>query len=112
MQREEIDPIIRRADYSNYNESLRGKERSEERSYFGKGPKNWKRRDERIKEDVCERLWLDSQIDASAIEVDVQEGHVYLRGLVDSRDTKRAAEYRIENISGVEDVRNELRIQL
>lgn len=78
--------------------------------FHGKGPKGWKRSDDRIKEEVCESLYRDSEVDASGIEVQVKDSCVYLKGSVDSRDQKRAAERCVENLSGVEDVQNELRV--
>ncbi|MFP5384825.1 MAG: BON domain-containing protein [Bacteriovoracia bacterium] len=88
-----------------------GSDRSQRGEHFGKGPKGWKRSDERIREEACEALYHDSRIDASDIDVEVKEGTVKLRGNVDSRDTKRAAERCVEDISGVEDVQNELRVR-
>ncbi|RZA08905.1 MAG: BON domain-containing protein [Proteobacteria bacterium] len=81
------------------------------KSFFGKGPKGYKRSDERIHEDVCEVLARHPGIDASEIEVKVEDGHVFLRGEVDSRFTKRRAEDVIDHISGVHDVRNELTVR-
>jgi hypothetical protein len=87
------------------------RDRQESRGgFFGKGPKNWKRSDERIKEDVSESLYRDYDIDASEIEVDVKDGVVTLSGTVEDRQSKRAAEECIENLSGVVDVHNRLRI--
>lgn len=76
--------------------------------HFGKGPKGWKRSDERIKEEVCEALYHSRDVDASNIEVEVKDGCVYLKGEVDSRDTKRLAEDTVENVAGVRDVQNAL----
>ena len=81
------------------------------KSFFGKGPKGYKRSDERIREDVCEVLARHPGIDASEIEVHVTDGLVSLRGEIDSRFTKRRAEDVIEHISGVHDVRNELSVR-
>ena len=47
-------------------------------SFRGRGPKNYQRSDERIREDVCERLTYDERVDASDVEVDVREGVVRL----------------------------------
>lgn len=69
-----------------------------------------RRSDERIAEDVSERLARHGAIDAGAIEVEVQGGEVTLRGTVDSRRTKRMAEETIEDVAGVVDVHNQLRI--
>ncbi|WP_408095676.1 BON domain-containing protein [Peredibacter sp. HCB2-198] len=76
--------------------------------HYGKGPRGYKRSDERIKEEVSEALYLSRDIDASNIEVFVSDGLVILRGEVESRPIKRLTEEIIENISGVVDVRNEL----
>jgi hypothetical protein len=79
--------------------------------YTGRGPQGYQRSDERIKEDVCERLTQHGQIDASNIEIDVENGEVILRGSVDQRHAKRMAEDAAESVSGVRDVRNELRVK-
>lgn len=77
--------------------------------HIGHGPRGYQRSDERIKEDVCERLAQHGRIDARNIDVTVENGEVTLRGSVDSRETKRLAEDAVESVSGVRDVRNELR---
>ena len=59
---------------------------------------------------MCERLTQHGQLDASNIEIDVSDGEVTLRGAVDNRQAKRMAEDAAESISGVRDVRNELRV--
>lgn len=98
---------VGRNDYGN-NDVLR---RHEDMGYFGKGPKGWKRTDERIREDACEALYRDHQIDASDIDLMVKEGCVYLKGTVDSRRAKKEVERVIETILGVADVQNELRVR-
>lgn len=80
-------------------------------NHYGKGPKDWKRGDEKIFEDVCEALMHDHLIDASEIEVEVREGIVYLRGSVNDRPTKKEAESCVEEVTGVQDVINELAIR-
>ena len=79
-------------------------------THYGKGPKGYRRSDDRIKEDVCEALYRDHSVDASNIEVEVKDGNVTLKGSVTARDAKRAAEEAVENLSGVEDVRNEIKV--
>jgi len=81
-------------------------------SYRGVGPKNYQRSDDRIREDVCERLAHDDYVDASDIEVTVSEGMVTLAGTVDDRGSKRRAEDIAESVRGVRDVQNTLRLQL
>ncbi|WP_245435603.1 BON domain-containing protein [Microvirga calopogonii] len=77
----------------------------------GRGPKGYKRSDERIHEDVCERLTQDPFIDASNIEVLVREGEVTLNGTVSSRGLKRRAEDLAELASGITHVQNNLRVE-
>jgi len=76
----------------------------------GKGPKGYTRSDERITDDINEKLSDDSYIDASNIEVSVSNGDVTLSGTVDSRESKRRAEDIAESVSGVKDVTNQLRV--
>lgn len=79
-------------------------------NFFGKGPKGWKRTDDRIKEEVCEALSDSYLVDASEIDVSVKDGHVTLKGTIDSREGKREAERCVENLRGVTDVQNDLRV--
>lgn len=76
----------------------------------GRGPKGYRRSDERITEDVCERLTWHGDLDASAIEVHVENGEVTLEGTVESRQAKRIAEDLAESVLGVRDVHNRLYI--
>ena len=80
------------------------------RSNRGKGPKGYRRSDERIREDVCDLLSDNPKVDATDIEVSVENGEVTLSGTVRSRDDKRRAEYVADAISGVRDVHNQLRL--
>jgi hypothetical protein len=80
-------------------------------SHRGRGPKGYRRSDQRIHEDVCERLTEDRFIDASNIDVVVKEGEVTLSGTVSSRGLKRRAEDLAEMASGVAHVQNNLRIE-
>ncbi|HEX3594007.1 MAG TPA: BON domain-containing protein, partial [Polyangiaceae bacterium] len=77
-------------------------------SFSGKGPKGYARSDERIREDVCERLTYDPDIDASNVTVTVANGEVTLAGEVENRHQKRLAEDLIEDVNGVHDVHNRL----
>lgn len=82
----------------------------EERGHRGLGPKGYKRSDERITDEVHERLTDDSWLDASAIAVAVKDGEVTLSGSVESREAKHRAERLVENLSGVTHVQNNLRV--
>lgn len=80
-------------------------------SYRGKGPKGYKRSSERIREEACEILTRSHDLDASNIDVVIQDDILVLDGEVSSRHDKRLAEDLVENISGVRDVHNHLVIQ-
>jgi osmotically-inducible protein OsmY len=79
-------------------------------SFAGRGPKGYQRSDARISEDVCDRLAESPDVDASNIEVKVENGEVTLAGSVADRGEKRRAEDLIENISGVREVHNHIRV--
>ncbi len=79
-------------------------------NFAGRGPRSYQRSDDRIREDVNERLTADPRVDASDIDVRVQNGEVFLSGTVDDRRTRRLAEEIIEDLPGVRDVRNDLRV--
>jgi len=78
--------------------------------YVGRGPKGYRRGDDRVREDVCESLARDARVDASDVEVEVKEGEVTLSGFVRTRDEKHRTEDLIESIPGVRDVHNHLRV--
>ncbi|HEU4600838.1 MAG TPA: BON domain-containing protein [Steroidobacteraceae bacterium] len=83
-------------------------ESREQGEHRGRGPRSYQRSDARIREDACECLTDDHFIDASDIEVNVQNGIVTLSGTVQSRTEKRRAEDLIDQLSGVRDVNNSL----
>lgn len=76
----------------------------------GKGPRGYQRSGERIREDVCERLTDDGSIDASDIDVKVEQNEVILSGTVHRRSEKRRAEDIAERVSGVRNVQNRIHI--
>jgi BON domain-containing protein len=76
----------------------------------GKGPRGYRRADERIHEEVCERLRAHGWIDASEVEVQVREGEVTLTGTVADRRQKRLAADLAEGVRGIIDVHNRLRL--
>jgi len=78
--------------------------------YRGKGPKGYTRSDERIKEDVNDSLSDDPQVDASDINVAVSSCEVTLTGTVKDRWQKRRAEDIAENVSGVKNVENRIKV--
>ncbi len=92
-------------------EAERRRRMDQQREHRGRGPKNYRRSDERIKEDVNDRLSDDYYIDASDIEVMVTNTEVTLTGTVNSREDKRRAEDIAESVSGVTNVENRLRVK-
>lgn len=78
--------------------------------FAGRGPKGYTRSDERIREDVSDKLMEHPDLDASEIEVGVSGGEVTLSGSVDSRWAKRLAEDVAESCTGVREVMNQLRV--
>ncbi len=84
--------------------------RQTDANYRGRGPRNYVRSDERIREDINDRLSDDPDIDASDIEVTVSAGEVTLDGKVSERFAKRHAEDIAEAVTGVRHVQNNLRV--
>lgn len=80
------------------------------RSNRGRGPRNYQRPDERIREDVCDLLTVDEEVDATDIEVTVASGVVTLGGSVDERRIKWLAEEIATRCLGVKEVQNRLRV--
>ncbi|HEX2082072.1 MAG TPA: BON domain-containing protein [Xanthomonadaceae bacterium] len=76
----------------------------------GRGPRNYRRSDERIREDICERLMDDDYVDAGDIEVQVQDGAVTLTGTVGERWEKHRAEDIVDACGGVREIENRIRV--
>ncbi|HEU4508905.1 MAG TPA: BON domain-containing protein [Pyrinomonadaceae bacterium] len=76
----------------------------------GKGPKGYRRSDERIREDINDRL-SEGYLDASEVEVTVVSAEVTLTGTVNNRWDKRRAEDIAESVSGVTHVENRIRVK-
>lgn len=76
----------------------------------GRAPKGYQRSDERIREDVCERLWHEPAIDVGDVSVDVQDGVVRLEGTVPSRHMKHVIEDIAASCRGVTDVENRVSV--
>lgn len=80
-------------------------------SHRGRGPKGYTRSDERLKDDVNERLTDDAQVDASDISVEVANGVVTLTGQVDTRWVKHHVENVIEQCAGVQEIENRMTLR-
>ena len=92
-----------------YGQGGAGQQGQGGQSYAGRGPRNFRRSDARIEEDVHETLERHHEIDASDIEVRVENAEVWLSGEVEDRRARRLAEEIVEGVRGVRDVHNELR---
>lgn len=79
-------------------------------SYSGRGPKDYQRSDDRIREEISDRMTDDDRLDATEITIVVARGEVTLSGTVADREQKRRAEDLAESISGVREVTNNIRV--
>lgn len=84
------------------------RDHNHDRRYSGVGPLGYKKDDRKIHEEVCEMLLWNQDVDATDIDVTVENGIVFLKGFVDSRHAKKTAEKILDQISGVKDVQNQL----
>jgi len=76
-----------------------------------RGPKGYKRTDERIREDLNDRLAHQDRLDPSDIEVSVANGEVTLTGTVQIRHEKFLAEEIADDVGGVTEIHNQLRVR-
>jgi hypothetical protein len=82
-----------------------------EQRRYPSGPKGYKRSDERIREDICDALGREHDIDSSDVEVKVQNGEVTISGTVPHRHMKLQIEQLADRMSGVNDVNNQIRVK-
>jgi len=75
----------------------------------GRGPKAYTRSDDRIREDIYDRL-MSGWFNAENVEVQVKTGEVYLTGTVENRQDKRRIEDMAEEVLGVKDVHNQIKV--
>lgn len=79
--------------------------------HYGKGPRGYERSEARVLEEVCEVLARDPDIDASDVSVTIDNREVTLEGTIENRRMKHDAENLIEEIQGVVDVHNHLKVR-
>jgi hypothetical protein len=80
--------------------------------HSGRGPRGYQRPVDRILEDVVEVLTREPELDASDIDVQVnEERDVTLTGDVTYRADKRLAEDLAADVRGVKDVHNRIRLR-
>jgi BON domain len=80
------------------------------RRLFGTGPKGYQRSDERLREDISERLMQAGNLDSSEVTVNVSGGKVTLEGTVTDRYMKHAIEDLVDACPGVQDIDNRIRV--
>lgn len=99
--------------FGEYEGSDDGRSYRDERhaGHRGRGPQGYKRSDERISDEAHERLTDDPYLDASSITITVSGGEVTLSGTVTSREAKHRAERIVEDLSGVNHVQNNIRVE-
>ncbi len=93
------------------DDRIRGTSGTWRGEHYGKGPKNWHRSDESLRDEICEALSRDRVVDASDIDVSVEGGVVLLTGWVDGREEKRQAQDCLDDVLGIHDIRNELHLR-
>lgn len=84
--------------------------RPEPQSHRGRGPRDVIRSDERITDDLIQRLTRDDDIDAREILVLVENGAVTLTGEVSERRMKHLAEDLAAAVPGVREVHNRIAV--
>lgn len=89
-------------------EYVRGGQPGEQRDFRGRGPRDYTRSDERLREDICERLTDDPYVDASDIDIKVEGGEVTLSGRIDDRWLKYHVEDVVDRCPGVKEIHNQL----
>ena len=77
---------------------------------YPQGPKRYRRSDERIGEDLCDRLMRARHIDSSEVAVEVTNGTVVREGTVPQRRMKHALEDLADACLGVQDIDNRIRV--
>jgi osmotically-inducible protein OsmY len=91
-------------------EDWRGSGSAGQQRRYGRGPKGYQRSDERLKEDISERLMSAMHVDASEVSVEVKDGKVTLEGSVPERRMKHCIEDMVDDCMGVKDIDNRIRV--
>lgn len=78
--------------------------------HAGRGPRGYRRSDDRIHAELCDRLTEAPDIDATDLEVEVRDGRVILSGGVPDRWMKHRAEDLADAVLGVTEVENRVRV--
>ncbi|CAG9182731.1 hypothetical protein LMG23992_04812 [Cupriavidus laharis] len=96
--------------FTGFNERVsRGGQRALGR-YRPVGPRGYHRSDARVLEDICDRLTRSGRLDVRDVEVHVESGVVTLEGSVPDRLQKYRVEDIVDDVFGVRDLLNRLRV--
>ena len=93
-----------------YGEGPGGSERADRNQPRRASPKGYTRSDERIREELCERLAHAGRLDVREVEVAVADGWVTLSGSVPARPQTYHIEDIAASVYGVRDVENRIRV--
>lgn len=74
------------------------------------GPRGYVRSDERIREEICERLADRADLDVDDVSVVVTQGRVTLEGSVPNRQMKHRIDALCDDSAGVREVDNRIRV--
>ena len=77
---------------------------------YARGPKGYTRSDERINEDISEKLWHADHVDSSEVTIAVEDGIVTLTGSVPERWMRHEIEDIADSCMGVKDMVNNVRV--
>jgi len=81
-----------------------------EQTRYRNGPKGYTRSDDRLREDISERLMIADSIDPSEVSVSVKDAKVTLEGHVPDRRMKHSIEDLVDQCPGVQDIDNRIRV--
>lgn len=80
-------------------------------NFSGRGPRGYKRSDEKLLDQVCLVLQRTPSVDASDLEVSVEDGCAYLKGTLPNRGMRYLAEDLVDSIPGIVDVFTQIKIK-
>jgi osmotically-inducible protein OsmY len=76
-----------------------------------KGTRAQRKPDERLAGEIRDILTNDPELDATEVEVEVEDGAVTISGVVDGSEARLLAEELVESVTGVREVHNRLRVE-
>jgi osmotically-inducible protein OsmY len=64
--------------------------------------------DEKIREDICQALFISHDVNASGIDVNVTNGRAHLKGQVEDKTDREIVNEVVERVAGVRSIQNDL----